>query len=191
MDKEDFFMIEKTDYELIIQVKNKNDDALRELMSRYMPLVNNIKKRYYVRHYDSDDWNQDAMMICYETCCLFNFELNKSFGAFYKTKLSNHARSLLRYELAKRRAPYRTAVSYEAANAAGMVKEEGRELSITPGKDIYKNYLKDLSRMELITTLFLLGLVSKKQACEIAKCSDYQLLQAKGRCKKKLSQHLN
>lgn len=184
-------MKERTDYELIVEVKNKNDDALKELMHRYMPLVNSIKKRYYVRHYDNDDWDQDALMICYETCCLFNFDLNKSFGAFYKTKLSNHARSLLRYELAKRRAPYRTAVSYEVASANGMVNEEGRELSITPTKDIYSNYLQDLSKMELIATLFLLGLLSKERACQMAKCTDYQLLQAKGRCKKKLSQQLN
>ena len=184
-------MKERTDYELVVEVKNKNDDALMELIRRYMPLINSIKKRYYVRHYDNDDWDQDALMICYETCCLFDFELNKSFGAFYKTKLSNHARSLLRYELAKRRAPYRTAVSYETASANGLVNENSRELSVIPARDIYNNYLQDLSKMELIATLFLLGLLSKEKACELARCDQYQLLQAKGRCKKKLSYHLN
>lgn len=183
-------MIEKSEQDLIIGVKNKNDDDLRELMHRYMPLVNNVKKRYYIRHYDNDDWDQDAMMICYETCCLFDFSLNKSFGAFYKTKLCNHARSLLRYELAKRREPYRKAISYEVATTNGLINEEGRELSITPGKDIYQNYLKNLSKLELVATLFLLGLMTQERACQLAQCSYMQLLQAKGRCKKKLSQEM-
>ncbi|QNQ81403.1 sigma-70 family RNA polymerase sigma factor [Lactobacillus sp. PV034] len=183
-------MEKKNEYDLIIGVKNKNDEDLRELMQRYMPLVNSIKKRYYIRHYDSDDWDQDAMMICYETCCLFDFKLNKSFGAFYKTKLSNHARSLLRYELAKRREPYRKAISYEVATTNGMVNEESRELSITPEREIYQKYLTNLSKLELIATLFLLGMMTQKQACSLAQCSYMQLLQAKGRCKKKLTQEL-
>lgn len=181
---------DKTDLELVAKVVKKDNDALQELTRRYMPMINNIKSRYYIRHYDHDDWNQDAMLICYEACCLFDQKKNSNFGAFFKTKLSNHARSLIRYEMAKQREPYTNAVSYEAINAAGMVNEESVELSVTPMREIFDKYVKDLSQLELATLLFLLGNLSQEKVYQQAKCDHYQLLQARSRCKNKLTKQL-
>ena len=53
--KEEFFV---SDSELIMRVKQKDNDALQQLFVRYKPVVNKIKAQYYVRNYDYQDWDQ-------------------------------------------------------------------------------------------------------------------------------------
>lgn len=47
-----------SDSELIMRVKQKDNDALQQLFVRYKPVVNKIKAQYYVRNYDYQDWDQ-------------------------------------------------------------------------------------------------------------------------------------
>ena len=121
-----------SDYQLIELVKAKDNGALFELTMRYQPVVNNVRSRIYIRHFDVDDWMQEALIICYETCCLFDLKKNRDFGAFFKANFVNHSKNLLRYELAKQREPYSHAVSYEAIRDSGTISEGAVELSDYP-----------------------------------------------------------
>lgn len=179
-----------SDSELIMRVKQKDNDALQQLFVRYKPVVNKIKAQYYVRNYDYQDWDQEAMIVCYEACCLYDFERNSQFGAFYKTKFTNHVRSLLRYELAKRREANRTAISYEYGNDTGIIMEKFTNDYNLPISEIYSQFLSNLSELELLSILVYLGKLSHQQACKIGRCDRLKLLQAKARCKRKLKDEL-
>lgn len=183
-------MCQKTDAELIEEVKNKSDDALEELIRRYTPLINNVKKRYYLRHFDYEDWDQEAMLICYESCCVYDSDRGVNFGGLFKVNLINHARSLLRSEMSKKRCANMQAVSYEVVNNSGTINEKITELNNEPVSDIYQNFLKNLSRVELFSMYVFLGLMSKEHACKMAQCSEYQISQAKARCKRKLKNNM-
>lgn len=75
---------------MIKQVKKGDDAALEELFALYQPLVNKVLKGYYLRHYDQKDWQQEAMIICYEAAMVYS-ERKGNFAGLYKAKLTNHA----------------------------------------------------------------------------------------------------
>ena len=55
---------ERQDKELIFLVKKGSSAALTELMKRYQGVVINVQKRFYLRSYDYQDWNQDSLLVC-------------------------------------------------------------------------------------------------------------------------------
>ncbi|CCI81185.1 sigma-70 family RNA polymerase sigma factor [Lactobacillus hominis] len=180
-----------SDYELIEKVKAKDNDALFELTMRYQPVVNNVRSQIYIRHFDIDDWMQEALIICYETCCLFDLKKSKDFGAFFKANFVNHAKNLLRYELAKQREPYSRAVSYEVIKESGAINESSIELSEYPVNARYQYFLSKLSITELYAFLVLLGKLDIELAAQKAACGIEQLITAKGRIKRKMLEVFN
>ena len=49
---------------LIRRVKEEQDTiALRELVNRYRPLINGAKLNFYLRNFDQDDWEQEALSM--------------------------------------------------------------------------------------------------------------------------------
>lgn len=178
---------ERQDEELILLVRNKDSGALKELMKRYQGIAINVQKRFYLRSYDYQDWNQDSLLICYQSCKNYDFEKGGKFGAFFKTNLVNHACSLLRHETAKRREPYRKAASYELMVEVGKIQEEGSILQLIPNNKIFEEYVLSLSDLEVLALLHHLGKLDDKKLNELTKS---QLQQAKHRCKKKLERLL-
>jgi RNA polymerase sporulation-specific sigma factor len=175
-----------SDNELVRLIKEKDGAALQELCQRYAPLIMTIKRHYYLRNFDDDDWDQEAMLVCYETARLFDPHKNSRFSSFYKMRLTNHARSLLRYEYAQRRAPYAQAASYEHVLAAGLVQEASyhpAELTSLPAR--YHEYLVGLSPRELTALRVYLQLPAQGVIY-----SEAQLNRACQRCKKKFKSAL-
>ena len=150
---------------LIKQVKRGDDEALKELFTLYQPLVNKVLKGYYLRHYDQNDWQQEAMIICYEAAMVYS-ERKGNFAGLYKTKLTNHARTLVRYHTALRR-PKRS------------------ELAI-PIDDTYNNFVKSLSRLELIALLTILGEMSVEYVINHLNIGAAKLLRARSRTIQKM-----
>lgn len=179
-----------TDLELITRVREKDSDALLELFRNYIGIVYNIKNKYYLRDYDDDDWEQDALMTCYEACCLFDVQKGSNFGSYFKTYLSNHACSLLRHDLAQRREPYRHAISYEGLMSIGGVEEQTVEMDAPIDGKILEAYLKSLSHVEIMIFLHHVGYVSQKELNEMG-FTKKQVQQAKHRCKKKFLETLD
>lgn len=178
---------EITDVELINRVKKRDDQALCELYYRYEPIVKKIMARYFIRNYELTDWQQDALLICYETACIFDPALNLNFGGLFKLKLLNHTRSLLRFEMAQKRVGNNQAISYEA------VLEEGHSELIGEGRrnghldDYLKiseldEFIASLSLTELMAFRYQLGAITLIEACQRANCEKKQIKNAYNRC---------
>lgn len=178
------------DQQLINLVKEKDDVALNMLFSRYIGIVHNVKNRFFLRDYDQDDWCQDGLIMCYESCCKFNLERGDSFGAFFKTNLTNHAYSLLRRELAKRREGYRRAVSYESLLTDGLVKDRVEQMQVAVTDSTLEKFIETLSHVENAVFLHYLGYLTEKELA-LMKITKKQIQQAKYRCKQKFLRALS
>ena len=176
---------------LIRRVKEEQDmDALHELVERYRPLINGAKLNFFIRNFDHDDWEQEALIMCYQSCCTYDEKRANSFGAYYRTKFYNHLRSLLRYELAQKRTSFTKAISYDNVVHKNLIKEEVEEMHITPRKEMYQKFINKLSEKEVIALKVFLGELAIEEASKKTNYSTNQLLQAKARCKAKMRKEL-
>jgi Sigma-70 region 2. len=95
---------------LWIRLVKENDDshALEKLVKRYRPMIDNMYLQYYIVGYDRNDWYQEAFLVCYQTCVLYDGQAGSKFGSFFKMKFKNHVIDIIRRENAvKRRAKVR------------------------------------------------------------------------------------
>ena len=51
---------------------NRDSPALDKLVKKYHPMIDNLAKHYYIVGFDREDWYQEAFIICYETCQIFD-----------------------------------------------------------------------------------------------------------------------
>ena len=150
---------------LIKKVKAGDDEALEKLFVLYKPLVNSVVKKYYLGHYDRNDWEQEAMIVCYEAALVYSSEKG-NFSSLYKTKLSNHARTLIRYN-------------------KGIQEPRRSELAI-PINDTYNEFVKSLSRLELIALMTIIGEMSTEYVINHMKIEAIQLIRARSRTLQKM-----
>ena len=181
----------KSEAELIRQIKNGEDEALLDLCFRYKPLINKVKGMYHVRYYDNQDWEQDAMIICHASAK--SFDLNKGkFGSYFKTRLINHARSLVRYDNAYRRQALKQSVSLETAKKNNLMPLNKSFVSIPeiPLSENIAILTGKLSTLETNALLIGLGIVKQKDVIEKLKISKLTLSRARSRLAQKMRQTL-
>ena len=181
----------KSEAELIKQIKNGEDEALLDLCFRYKPLINKVKGMYHVRYYDNQDWEQDAMIICHASAK--SFDLNKGkFGSYFKTRLINHARSLVRYDNAYRRQALKQSVSLETAKKNNLLPLNKSFVSIPeiPLSENIAILTGKLSTLETNALLIGLGIVKQKDVIEKLKISKLTLSRARSRLAQKMRQTL-
>ena len=154
----------KTIENLIQRVKENDDLALLLLFERYKPMITAVTKRYFIRNLDENDWNQEALIVCYESAGLYDFERGTTFGTFFRLRLQNRAKNLLRFELAKRRALYASAISYEALKERGQISDPSYEQASLPTSIELSNFIQTLSQLEVIALTVITGLVDLDQA---------------------------
>ncbi|MGR3741365.1 hypothetical protein [Companilactobacillus sp. DQM5] len=181
-------MKEKSDdLELVNLVKYQNSsEALKKLFNKFLPITEGIISMYYIRNFDRNDWIQEAYIVCHETCFRFNGEQGSKFGNFYKMRLANHAKSLLRRELALKRKINKEASSFETSIIedsfeGGFV---GANHTVIYNHEIFDldDFMGGLTKIETEVFKMLLGY---KKANEI-KANKRQIQLAQTNCKKKL-----
>jgi len=172
-----------------IELVKEYDDsiALESLVRRYRPMIDNMYIKFFIDSYDKSDWYQEAFIVCYQTCCLFDAQNGSKFGSFFKMKFQNHIIDIIRRENAvKRRANIRTE-SYDNLVINGTIDDLTTEndnwLEVS---NQIERILVEMSSLELLAFQFLLGKISLKDACESAQCDVKQIMRAVGRCKNKI-----
>ncbi|WEV70524.1 sigma-70 family RNA polymerase sigma factor [Lactobacillus sp. ESL0785] len=184
-------LTEKIEKELIEQIKLGNDEALRQLCCYYQPLINNLERQYFIRSYDRQDWQQDAMIICYETALNYDSARGK-FGSYFKTRLTNHIKTLLRYEMAYRRRALAQSISLEAAVESGLssLHQPLTQAIEIPLSEKFAELLTQLSDLEIKALLIILGKWSQEEALKKLKIEQITLIRARSRLMQKMRQAL-
>ncbi|MBO3090878.1 hypothetical protein J5F27_02960 [Schleiferilactobacillus harbinensis] len=131
------------DETLIAAVIAGDSEALEALFQKYLPLVNSIRKHYFVRLFDDDDWYQEARLCCYQSCCRFDGRRGSKFGGFFKYCFTNHVRGLVRREMAAKRKGDADNVSLEQMLVSGKL-QTAAENTETNVLDTYLRHIPDL-----------------------------------------------
>lgn len=169
-------------------IREKDDSiALDRLVRRYRPMIDNMYIKYFIDGYDRNDWYQEAFLVCYQTCKLFDGNSASKFGSFFKLKFQNHIIDIIRRENAIKRKANQGTESYDKLLDKGKFDDKVAEDndSIDVSNQLEKIITK-MSGIELVAFQFLLGKVSLHEACTEARCDIKQIVQAANRCKKKI-----
>ncbi|MBA1434142.1 sigma-70 family RNA polymerase sigma factor [Bombilactobacillus bombi] len=153
------------DLNWITQVKELNSSqALEQLFTKYLPLVEKYGQIYHIPLFDRADWYQEARLVCYQTCLIFNGNHGSKFGSFFKLRLQNRAANLLREQLALKRQTNIKSVSMEHLSEVDpelksllCLRSDLNNNSEFISFD-YGSYLQTLSELELLALKVCLGL---------------------------------
>ncbi|MHC5269321.1 sigma-70 family RNA polymerase sigma factor [Enterococcus sp. LJL98] len=115
--RKEAFILQTT---LILAAKKGDECALEQLYRQYRPLIYSLRKKYFLRDLDEQDWFQEGFIIFYD--CIQAYEINYgvSLGALFKRSFENRIRSLIRREFAYKRKSNVGAVSFEQTIAEGL-----------------------------------------------------------------------
>ncbi|AUI72682.1 hypothetical protein COSHB9_15250 [Companilactobacillus alimentarius] len=119
---------------------------------------------------------------------VYNGKNGSKFGSFFKLKFQNHIIDIIRRENAIKRKANHCPESYDNLASNGKLNDRIVDDS-EDAVDISNQFEKIMAKMsclELIAFQFLLGKITKEDACESAKCDMKQILRAVRRCKNKL-----
>lgn len=174
----------------VAQVVNESDSrALKKLFNKYKPMVETVAENFYIRTFDHDDWIQEGLIVCHETCFKFDGSQGSKFGSFFKLRFENHARSLLRKELAKKRtldkisSSYEESINNDSADYGILGSRVKNEYTLDPLE--LDGFYEILSEIEFEAFKVLMGKASMEEVCENYHCSVQQVNAAMARCKKK------
>lgn len=177
--------------DLILQIKQGDDTALKSLCYLYQPLINKVKRMYHVRYYDSQDWDQDALIICHASALRFDIKRGK-FSSYYKTRLTNHAKSLVRYDTAYRRQALKQSVSLETASKNNLMpmNQSYIYMSEVPLSESFTVLITRLSKLEINALLVGLGITQQEEVLEKLQISNITLARARSRLAQKMRESL-
>ncbi|KRL91198.1 hypothetical protein FC46_GL001029 [Lactobacillus kalixensis DSM 16043] len=182
---------EEKERELIAAVAENNEEALLELFELHKPIVEHSKKMYWMRSFDSQDWDQEALISCHEAALRYEHSRGR-FGTFYKRQLHNKAISFLRHSRAKTRVANEQAISLEKLTEDSDIeinKDNMEEICII---DYWQGnkFFSELTLLELTAFKVLIGELTYKDAKQFFNYSEVQLKRAANRVQQKFDRTL-
>ncbi len=175
-------MKKRKEMNLILAVLNGDEDQLMVLFEKYRPLTESVKRKYFLKDYDENDWEQEALIVCLEAVRSYDAAKGE-FGSYYKRKLLNHASSLVRSYYTDRRRAYTLSDSIGQVNDHGESaffygQEEAVDYSL---EEAYCEFYDSLSPAELAAFDIALGQKTLEQVQAALGLSREQLRRAKNR----------
>ncbi|MDO4912627.1 MAG: hypothetical protein Q3960_03620 [Lactobacillus sp.] len=155
------------DQELIKLVQLGDERALLELYDRYRWVICKMQKDYYVSGMEPADWEQEGLLICYQSALEFQEELGTWRGYFY-TRVSNFAKSQVRKALSVKRQANQRCMSHERLLEKKMLKKSlsnTNEIMAIPSSEVFDDLCGKVNRMELAGLMFFSGKISLEETC--------------------------
>lgn len=183
------------DSELVRKVvEDNNADALKTLFRRYTPLIQKMINLYNIRTFDDSDWKQEAYIICHETCFRFDGSKGSKFGSFFRLRLSNHFKSLVRQELAIKRKLNKDAGYFEEGYYDNdSVKSVGTRQGTFVNDIVFdiEDFSRLLSEFELKVFMMLVGAITMEELYLKTQASRQQIYRAQSSCREKMINYLH
>ncbi|MFB9768287.1 sigma-70 family RNA polymerase sigma factor [Lactiplantibacillus modestisalitolerans] len=102
--------------QLIALAARGDNQSILKLANQYLPVVWKLRRQFYLRQFDEEDWKQEARIAIHRAAQQYDNQNNCSFGAFYKLVLNNQIIDLLRRSRAKKRCPEQELLSLDASD---------------------------------------------------------------------------
>ncbi len=181
----------------IKKIKEGDSTSFIELFRKFQPVVFALKRKYFVKSMDHDDWLQEGMIACYQSALTYDELKGLTFGRYFKLNLERRICSILRKENAEKRRIDREAVSFEEEleiygecyNSTSFVLDDFLDVLIL--REELDEFMSKLSEFELIVfTRFLLGQNLLGLAQKLG-CSEEKIKNALDRARRKLKNETN
>ena len=91
--------------QLIHLAADGDDASINALAQQYVPVVWRLRRQYYVRNFDEDDWLQEGRIAVYRAAKKYQRLRQCSFGTYYRVLLSNQIIDHIRRTQARKRRP--------------------------------------------------------------------------------------
>lgn len=182
---------EKEETRLISQVLEGDSEALQKLVRVFEPLIQKTKRQYHLRDFDDSDWEQEALITCYNAVLTYKKEKGR-FAVYFRSQFVNHIRTILRSYMADCRSVYLKTESLDALKEQGeqnlsCTKVMPMEYSIN---EIGNKFFNSLSDIELMAFHTLIGLTTDQEAIDKWNIELTQLSRARCRAYHKLMNNL-
>lgn len=186
-----------TDDEIIDMMRRGDCSHFEVLFQRYLPLVKNMIRDFYVQGFERDDFIQEARIVLNKTVLFFNAKRGHTFGNYFKLNLTNHFNSLVRKDMAKKRRIGKMSESLEGLlengfspryienYEGGMTFENAIEV-----KECIPQYVESLSKFECQVLVCHMHHLEKEEIAAELNCDIIQATNALDRCKRKLKKQL-
>lgn len=89
--------------EVLKKAKGGCSDAFEEVFNKYKPIVFLMRKQYFLKGFEMDDWLQEGRIVCYQSLKKFQETKGVTFGSFFKINFERYVFSLLRRQEAYKR----------------------------------------------------------------------------------------
>lgn len=178
-------MEERSLVEVVHLAKEKDEEAIEELLRRFDPLIAAMTHRYFFHEMDKEDFAQEARIMMLRAIERYNEEHSVSFAGYFQRSLRNLAIECVRHEHRQRVIPYQLFVKGEKAEQALLSATCDSFEQQVFLKEETGEYLSQLSRFEKKVFMAMLeGETFEEMATHFQK-SVTSIKGAHKRCKKK------
>lgn len=99
------------DEEIIVKIKNGNEQALTYLLNKYKPLVNNKVNKYFIIGAEKEDIIQEGMIGLYKAIKSFNIEKQNTFKTFANICIERQLITAIKTSTRQKHMPLNTCIS--------------------------------------------------------------------------------
>lgn len=186
--------------EMVAAVHAGEMEYFEPLFERFAPLVKKFNKFYYLKDMEEEDFRQEARIVLHKALEGYDATRGMRFAGYYKLMLQHHIYSLIRKDVAMKRAVDKESLSYDfltennySARLPIAVRELGKHLSpedIVQVRESALGYFEILSVFEKqVFRSYLEGKDFQQTALEMG-CHPNQVKHAYDRCRQKLKKML-
>ena len=99
------------DEEIIVKIKNGNEQALTYLLNKYKPLVNNKVNKYFIIGAEKEDIIQEGMIVLYKAIKSFDMEKQNTFKTFANICIERQLITAIKTSTRQKHMPLNTCIS--------------------------------------------------------------------------------
>lgn len=99
------------DEEIIVKIKNGNEQALTYLLNKYKPLVNNKVNKYFIIGAEKEDIIQEGMIGLYKAIKSFDIEKQNTFKTFANICIERQLITAIKTSTRQKHMPLNTCIS--------------------------------------------------------------------------------
>lgn len=175
--------------QLIALAAQGDDQSIIQLADQYLPVVLKLRRQYFIRNFDDDDWLQEARIAIHRAAKQYDRSHPCSFGAFYRLLLSNQIIDIIRRTQAKKRKPDRDVLSLDADDEEPLTEVLVSSLSavdVVHVHDSLTEFARLCSRFEGQVFSALLAGMSPQGIAAMLQVEVAPVTNAADRCRRKL-----
>ena len=140
------------DEEIIVKIKNGNEQALTYLLNKYKPLVNNKVNKYFIIGAEKEDIIQEGMIGLYKAIKSFDMEKQNTFKTFANICIERQLITAIKTSTRQKHMPLNTCISLNTSaysnedDSIELLETYNNKTIEDPLETMMKEYYKEIKQ---------------------------------------------